>query len=101
MIESPFSRNKDILPPAQKELWPELILFSLSRLLRREAASLDLVFGAKAFPTSGGAFLSIEPAVRAPIEAEFVLYLRSPIAQEIFTNPGHHMVMNSCRSSTF
>jgi hypothetical protein len=54
MIESPFSPNKDILPPAQKELWSELILFSLSRLLRREAASLDLVFGAQAFPTSSG-----------------------------------------------
>jgi len=24
MIESHFSPNKDILPPAQKELWPEL-----------------------------------------------------------------------------
>jgi len=24
MIESPFSPNKEILPPAQKKLWPEL-----------------------------------------------------------------------------
>jgi hypothetical protein len=58
----------------------------------KQAASLGLVFGVKAFSTGGGAFLNIEPAVLALIKAELGLHLRSLIAQEILANPGHRTV---------
>lgn len=66
---------------------------------RASSPKLDLKISDKA-SASTSAWIRWEE-LAPDLTSAIVLRLRSPIAQEILANPGHHMVMDSCRSSTF